>query len=139
LNQTCQEFAADFEATEKQQWTQPLLHFLVFDWAADVLKRTTSVDDKEAIVTAIQGTNMMTVAGKVDFTEPVSGAAGMKLGPGHIVFNVYKSPLVLGQWRKSDKYPLDDPGKGFDLTLVDNVTAPDVPVTGTIEPYVAAV
>jgi branched-chain amino acid transport system substrate-binding protein len=114
LNQTCQEFAADFEATENQQWTQPLLHFLVFDWAADVLKRTTSVDDKEAIITAVQATNTMTVAGTVNFTEPVSGATGMKLGPGRIAYNVYKSPLVLGQWRHSDKYPLNDPGTGFD-------------------------
>ncbi len=135
LGQTCKEFAADFEATEKMQWTQPLLHFLVFDWAADVLKRTTSVDDKEAIITAVKGTNLMTIAGKVDFTEPVAGAASMKLGPCHIVKNVYKSPLVLGQWRKSDKYPLSDPGKGFDLVIVDNVTDPDVPVAGTIEPY----
>jgi branched-chain amino acid transport system substrate-binding protein len=138
LGQTCQELAADFEATEKQQWTQPLLHFLVFDWAADVLKRTTSVDDKEAIVTAILGTNMMTIAGKVDFTEPVSGSAGMKLGPGHIVYNVYKSPLLLGQWRKSDKYPLSSPGKGFDIVLVDNVTDTDVPVAGSIQPYTGA-
>jgi branched-chain amino acid transport system substrate-binding protein len=54
LGQTCAEFAADFETTQKMQWTQPLLHFLVFDWAADVLKRTTSVEDKSAIVTAIK-------------------------------------------------------------------------------------
>jgi branched-chain amino acid transport system substrate-binding protein len=111
------------------------LHFLLFDWASDVFKRTTSVDDKEAIVTAVQGTNIMTIAGKVDFTEPISGSAGMKLGPGHIVANVYKSPLVLGQWRTSDKYPLSDPGKGFDLVLVDNITDPEVPVAGTIQPY----
>jgi branched-chain amino acid transport system substrate-binding protein len=135
LDQTCQEFADDFEATQALQWTQPLLHFLVFDWAADVLKRTTSVDDKEAVIAAVRGTNLMTIAGKVDFTEPVSGATGMRLGPGHIAANVYKSPLVLGQWRQSDKYPVDDPGRGFDLVLVDNVSAPDVPVTGAIQPY----
>ncbi len=135
LGQTCKEFAADFEATQNQQWTQPLLHFLIFDWAADVLKRTTSVDDKEAIVTAVKGTNLMTIAGKVDFTEPIAGAASMKLGPCHIVENVYKSPLVLGQWRKSDKYPLNDPGKGFDLVLVDNVTDTEIPISGTIQPY----
>ena len=62
----------------------------------------------------------------------------MKLGPCHIVENVYKSPLVLGQWRKSDKYPLSEPGKGFDLVLVNNVTDPDIPVAGTIEPYTGA-
>ena len=138
LGQTCQEFAADFETTQNQQWTQPLLHFLVFDWAADVIKRATSIDDKEAIVTAIKGTNMMTIAGKVDFTEAIAGSASMKLGPCHIVENVYKSPLVLGQWRKSDKYPLNAPGKGFDLVLVDNVTDAEVPVAGKIEAYTGA-
>ena len=84
---------------------------------------------------------MMTIAGKVDFTEPVVMPAGprpCKLGPCHIVTNVYKSPLVLGQWRKSDKYPLSDPGNGFDLVLVDNVTDPEIPVAGKIEEYTGA-
>jgi branched-chain amino acid transport system substrate-binding protein len=138
INQTCQEFAADFEATEKQQWTQPLLHFLLFDWASDVLKRTTSVDDKNAIVTAVLGTNLETIAGTVDFTGqvvPKTSDGGFQLGPCRIAYNVYKSPLVLGQWRASTKYPLDNPGKGFDLVLVDNVTDPQVPVTDTIQPY----
>ena len=139
LGQTCQEFADDFEATQKMQWTQPLLHFLVFDWAADVLKRTASVDDKEAIMTAVKATKLMTIAGLIDFSAPVVGSTPpFKLGPCHIVENVYKSPLVLGQWRKSDKYPLNDPGKGFDLVLVDNVTAPEVPVAGTIQEYTGA-
>jgi branched-chain amino acid transport system substrate-binding protein len=137
LKQTCKEFADDFEANQKQQWTQPLLHFLVFDWANDVLLRTKSVDDKEAIMTAVVGTNMQTIAGKVDFTEAVVTPAGppFKLGPCRIVTNVYKSPLVLGQWRTSTKYPLNDPGKGFDLVLVNNVTDPEIPVTSTIAPY----
>jgi branched-chain amino acid transport system substrate-binding protein len=138
LGQTCQELAADFEATQKEQWTQPLLHFLLFDWAADVFKRATSVDDKDAIMTAVKGTNMTTIAGKVDFTEAVAGSKSNKLGPCHIVENVYKSPLVLGQWRKSDKYPLNKPGTGFDLVLVDNVTDTEIPVAGTIQPYTGA-
>ena len=138
LGQTCQEFAADFETTQNQQWTQPLLHFLLFDWASDVLKRATSVDDKNAIMTAVKGTNITTIAGKVDFTEAVAGSTSNKLGPCHIVENVYKSPLVLGQWRKSDKYPLNKPGTGFDLVLVDNVTDTEIPVAGTIQPYTGA-
>jgi hypothetical protein len=81
---------------------------------------------------------MMTIAGKVDFTEKVAGSASMQLGPCHIVENVYKSPLVLGQWRKSDKYPLNKPGTGFDLVLVDNITDKDVPVAGTIQEYTGA-
>ena len=36
------------------QWTQPLLHFIVFEMAVDALKRATSVDDKEAIIAADQ-------------------------------------------------------------------------------------
>jgi hypothetical protein len=116
------------------------LHFLLFDWASDVLKRTTSVDDKNAIITAVLGTNIETIAGTVNFTEAPVTPAGppFQLGPCRIRYNVYKSPLVLGQWRASTKYPLNDPGKGFDLALVDNVTDPQIPVTDTIQPYTGA-
>ncbi len=131
LNQNCADLAADFESTENQEWTQPLLHFLVFDWAIDVLKRATSIDDKAAIMTAVKATNMSTIAGRIDFTEGVQPAGPpWRLGPCHIVENVYKSPLVLGQWRTATKYP-------FDLTLVDNVTDPEIPVTSTLQTYKA--
>ena len=105
LKQSCAELAADFESSESQQWTQPLLHFLVFDWAVDVLMRATDIDDKEAIMTAVRGTNMTTIAGKVDFTEAVQPPGPpWKLGPCHVHENVYKSPLVLGQWRTATNY-----------------------------------
>jgi len=132
LNQTCAEFAADFEAKKSQEWTQPLLHFLVFDWAADVLKRATSVDDKNAIITAVTTTKLDTIAGPIDFTAPVEAAGPpFKLGPCHIVQNVYKSPLVLGQWVKATKFP-------FDLSIIDSVTDPTITTAGKIQPYTGA-
>ena len=129
LNQTCAEFAADFEVKQKQQWTQPLLHFLVFEWAIDVLKRTTSVDDKKAIMTAVRATKLDTIAGPIDFSAPVEPAGPpWTPGPRHIVENVYKSPLVVGQWRTATKHP-------FDLTIVNNKTAPMIPVQDAVKPY----
>ena len=41
--------------------------------------------------------------------------------------NVAKTPLVSGQWRRKDD------GK-FDLVIVDNQNAPNIPVGGKMEP-----
>ena len=38
--ETCQQFADDFEKRSGLQWTQPLLHYGVFEVVADALKRT---------------------------------------------------------------------------------------------------
>jgi branched-chain amino acid transport system substrate-binding protein len=129
LNETCQEFAADYEARQDEQWTQPLLHFVVLEWAVDVLTRTTNVDDKNAIMTAVKGTKLETIAGPLDFTAPVEPAGPpWKVGPCHVVENVYKSPLVGGQWRTATKYP-------FDLTIVENVAGPMITVQDKVQPY----
>lgn len=129
LGQNCQEFAADYEAKTGQQWTQPLMHFLLFEWAVDVLKRTKSVDDPEAIIEAVAATNLETIAGVIDFTAPVEPAGPpFTVGPCHIHKNVYKSPLAAGQWRTSTKYP-------FDLTIVGNKACPMVAVEDKIRPY----
>ncbi len=120
------------ETKENQEWTQPLLHFLIFEWAVDVLKRTTSVDDKNAIMTAVKATKLDTIAGPIDFTAPVEPAGPpWTPGPGHVVQNVYKSPLVGGQWRKSTKYP-------FDITIVANAGGSMVPVQDKVQPYTAS-
>ena len=43
--------------------------------------------------------------------------------------NICKTPLVGGQWRrKADG--------AFDLVIVDNTTAPDIPTAGTMEAIV---
>ena len=132
LGETCKEFADNFEASEQQQWTQPLMHFLVFEWAVDVLKRATSVDDKEAIMTAVKATKLETVAGLIDFTAPVEPVGPpWSPGPRRVVENVYKSPLVGGQWRTSTKYP-------FDLTIVSNTAGSMISVQDAVKEYTGA-
>jgi branched-chain amino acid transport system substrate-binding protein len=60
-------------------------------------------------------------------------AAGppFKIGPCHIVENVYKTPLVGGQWRTGTTYP-------FDLTIVSTAAAKDlgIPVQDKVQEYV---
>jgi len=120
--ETCQEFADKFEQSTGGQWTQPLLHFIIFEWAVDVLKRATDLDDKETIMTAVKATKMDTIGGPIDFTAPLTGTGGPPSwtpGPQHIVENVYKTPQVGGQWRKGTKWP-------FELTVVSNAACPNV-------------
>ncbi len=130
LGETCQQFADEFTKRNNQQWTQPLLHFIVFEMAVDALKRATDLDDKEAILAAIKTTKIETIGGPIDFTEPVVGATPpFKVGPCHIVENVYKTPLVGGQWRKGTTYP-------FELTIVSNAAAPNIPTQDTLKSLV---
>jgi branched-chain amino acid transport system substrate-binding protein len=120
--QTCQQFADQYEKDTGKQWTQPLLHFMVFEWATDVLKRTKNVDDKNEIIQNISTTNVTTVDGQVDFTQPVGGAGSTRPVP-----NVVRTPLSGGQWRPGTKWP-------FDLILCSNEGWTMVPVTSTLEP-----
>jgi branched-chain amino acid transport system substrate-binding protein len=133
LGETCKQFADKFTAANNNaQWTQPLLHFIVFEMAIDALKRTTSVDDKEAIITAVKTTKLDTIGGPIDFTAPVVGATPpFKVGPCHITENVYKTPLVGGQWRKGTAYP-------FELTVVSTAAAQglNIPVQDKVAAYV---
>ena len=86
--ETCQQLADDFEKTTGNQWTQPIMHYVSFEWVVDVLKRTTNVDDKEEIMKRVTETKMAdSVAGPIDFTVPV-GPDGK-----HKVPNVYSTPL----------------------------------------------
>jgi branched-chain amino acid transport system substrate-binding protein len=119
LGESCQQFADEYTKRGNGQWTQPLLHFIVFEMAVDTLQRATSVDDKEAILAAIKTTKLETIGGLIDFTAPVVGATPpFQVGPCHITENVYKTPLVGGQWRKATQYP-------FELTIVSNAAAKD--------------
>jgi branched-chain amino acid transport system substrate-binding protein len=133
LGETCKQFADKFTAAnDNAQWTQPLLHFIVFEMAVDALKRATSVDDKEAIIQAVKTTKLDTIGGPIDFTAPIVGAKPpFQVGPCHITENVYKTPLVGGQWRTGTTYP-------FDLTIVSTAAAPDlgIPVQDKVQEYV---
>jgi len=128
--ETCQQFADEYTKRTGGQWTQPLLHFIVFEMAVDALQRATSVDDKEAILAAIKTTKMDTIGGHIDFTAPVIGATPpFQVGPCHITENVYKTPQVGGQWRKGTTYD-------YELTVCSNAAVPDgsIPTQDTVEP-----
>jgi branched-chain amino acid transport system substrate-binding protein len=118
--QTSQEVADAFTAATGQQWTQPVgfIHSL-FEVAVDVLGRTEDIDDPQSVVAAIAGTDLDTLAGPVRWD-------GANLPP-FAQKNVCKTPLVGGQWR------LVGAGK-YDIVIVDNQTAPNIPTGGSMEP-----
>jgi branched-chain amino acid transport system substrate-binding protein len=94
-------------------WTQPIgFQHALFEVAIDVLKRAKNLQDSKAILEAIVTTDYHSIVGPVKWS-------------GQPVKNVTKTPLVAGQWqRKGDK---------FDLVIIENKTAPDIPVGGTLE------
>ena len=79
--------------------------------ALDSLKRAKD-RSPEAIRDAIASTNLATTVGAINF----------KTGP---VPNVSKTPLVVGQWKKTTK--------GLDLMIVDNSLAPSIPKQAALE------
>jgi len=116
--QSSAELAADFTAKTGRPWTQPIgfVHSL-FEVAANVMGRVPDPTDGEAVAAAIAATDMKTVVGKVAWN-----GAGV---PPFAAKNVCKTPLVGGQWRKK--------AAGFDLVIVENATAPEIPTAGTME------
>jgi branched-chain amino acid transport system substrate-binding protein len=80
--------------------------------------RVNDVTDAEGIAAAIAASKVDTIVGHVEWN-------GQGVPP-FAAKNVTKTPLVGGQWRRKDD------GK-FDLVIVDNKTAPNIPVAGTME------
>ncbi|MBN1322287.1 MAG: ABC transporter substrate-binding protein [Thermoleophilia bacterium] len=122
--ETAQEMCDDFEKRNNMQWQQPILHYVVFEWVVDVLKRTTNVDDKEDIMKRVAETNMpMTIAGPIDFTAPLGDRSK------HVVPNVAGCELYGGQWRLSEggKYM-------YDLFVCSNAAAPSITVQDSVKP-----
>jgi branched-chain amino acid transport system substrate-binding protein len=116
---SCAELAKEFEAAAGRQWTQPIgfIHSL-FEVATDVIKRAADAKDPQALLASIAATNLNTIVGPVKWD-------GANLPP-FAAKNVAKTPLVSGQWRRKDD------GK-FDLVIVDNKAAPEIPVGGMME------
>jgi len=118
--QSSAELAAAFEAAAGRQWTQPIgfIHSL-FEVALDVIKRADDPKDPQALLASIAATDLQTIVGPVKWD-------GANLPP-FAAKNVAKTPLVSGQWRRKDD------GK-FELVIVDNQNAPEIPVGGKMEP-----
>ncbi|WP_300071653.1 ABC transporter substrate-binding protein [uncultured Ruegeria sp.] len=107
------QLAEGYTAESGRPWTQPLgFKHALFEVVADVIKRADDLEDPSSIISAITSTNLNTIVGPVNWGD----------GP---MNNVTKTPLVGGQWQKS--------GDTYELQIVANSTAPEVPVTADMK------
>jgi branched-chain amino acid transport system substrate-binding protein len=119
---SAKDLCASYEESTGRQYTGALTEYSHFEWALDILKRSTDVDNKESIVKALLETKMDTMTGPIDFTQPVDPA-----GPRNL-FNVYKQSMAGIQWVKGT-------GKWmFEQVVVSNVKGPDLPIGGQPKP-----
>ncbi len=113
--QTAGQLAEAYTQATGKQWTQPIgFAHALFEVAARAFGSVESIDDKQGLATAIAGMQLDTVVGSLDWTS----------GP---VPNVAKTPVVGGQWRTGTDFP-------FDLVIVSNKQAPNIPTGGAVEP-----
>ena len=117
--ESCADLAAAFTEATGRPWTQPIgfVHSL-FEMAADVIKRADDPTDPELVAETIAATDLETIVGRVAWNGD-----GV---PPFAAQNVCKTPLVGGQWRRQED-------GSFDLVVVDNTTAPDIPTQGSME------
>ena len=109
------QLSAAYEKNTGKQWTQPIgFRHALFEVAANVLGRTKDVNSPKSIVQAIADTKLDTIVGRVHWG-------------GKPVKNVSKTPLVGGQWVRGSKYK-------YDLQVVNNKTATNIPVKGVMKP-----
>jgi len=110
--------AEGFETATGRQWTQPIgfIHAL-FEVAANVMDRVEDTSNGDAVAEQIFETKMDTIVGRLEW--------GSNDLPPFAARNVAKTPLVGGQWRLK--------GESYDLVIVDNQTAPNIPTGGVME------
>jgi branched-chain amino acid transport system substrate-binding protein len=115
--ESAQELADAYTAATGKQWTQfvGFVHALL-EVALDVISRAGS-NDKEALRDAIAATDLETIVGPVSF------------GQNGLPKNIGTTPLVGGQWQKVDGGPYP-----FDLVIVNNNQAPEIPLGGELRP-----
>ncbi|SDE55051.1 ABC transporter substrate-binding protein [Ruegeria marina] len=107
------DLANGYSASTGRPWTQPIgFKHALFEVIADVVRRSEDLEDYEANLAAITSTNLDTIVGNVNWAN----------GP---IDNVTKTPLVAGQWQKE--------GNAFDLKIVANSNAPEIPLTGELK------
>lgn len=114
--QSSQELSDAYEAATGRQWSMTLgFRHALFEVALDALSRTKNIDDAASVRDAIFATDYQSIVGPINF----------KRGP---FPNVCQTPLVIGQWQKGKKFPLD-------LVNVDNSTAKTIPTTAKLAPF----
>lgn len=111
--QSAADLATAFEKSTKKQWTQPLgFSEALFEVATAALNKSKSLKEVD-IQSAVSTLKTDTIVGPVDWTT----------GP---VKNVSKTPLTGGQWR------LQADGT-YQIVIVSNTLAPQIPTGGTME------
>ena len=109
------ELANSYMQATNRQWTQPIgFKHAVIEVACDVLRRAKDLEKPETIRDAIRDTDYQSIVGRVSFKD----------GP---LKNISRTPLVGGQWKRGTKFK-------YDLVIVNNQTAPQIPVGGTLDP-----
>ena len=111
---TARAFADGYQQKTGKQWTQPMgFDHALFEVAVAALKASGDPKNRQAVAHAIGALKGEAITGRYDFTT----------GP---VRNVALAPDLMGQWRLGT-------GNTFDLVVVDNSAAPDIPVQGDLK------
>ena len=109
------ELAQGYMDASGKQWTQPIGFSEALFEVLQAAIVAAGGPDKEAVANALSTLKVDTVVGPLDWTS----------GP---VPNVSKTPLTGGQWRMTDggEFP-------WELVIVSNSLAPEVPLGGSVE------
>ncbi|KDA45062.1 ABC transporter substrate-binding protein [Frankia sp. BMG5.23] len=111
-NKTSLELANDFTSARGQGWTQILgFSYALFEIAVKALSNVDSLDNREAVATAIRDVDAQTIVGPVAFgAQP------------NVPKNVARIALVGGQWNQNQQ------ANDFDLKIVNNTGNTKVPL-----------
>ncbi|HKF00318.1 MAG TPA: ABC transporter substrate-binding protein [Actinomycetes bacterium] len=117
--QTAQRYSDAYTEETGRQPTYALGYgHSLWEVALDVLKRAGGAGDREAVADAMRSTDLNTIVGRVDFTNPTNPHP-----------NTARMGLVAGQWKASDGEDFK-----FDLVVVSNRLLPQVPIQGELTP-----
>lgn len=115
--QSAREFAADWEKSTGNQWTQPLGYaHALWEVGLAALKKVPDPFDHKAVRDGIREMTLDTIVGKVDFK-------------GSPIKSVAQTSLAGGQWRAApdgSRFP-------FELQVVSNASAKHIPLTGEMK------
>ena len=115
--QSARDLAADWEKGTGQQWTQPLGYaHALWEVGLGALKAAADPRDRKAVRDALRELTLDTIVGRVDFK-------------GSPIKSVAKTALAGGQWRRAP----DGARHPFELQVVDNSLARQLPVAGRLE------
>ena len=116
---SCKQLADAYTSASGKPWTQPIgfTHALL-EAVVDTLKRSEDPTDPEANAKSIGAIDLQSIVGRIKFNQDNVPPFARK--------NICRTPIVGGQWR------LGDDGK-FNIVIVDNQTAPEVPLGGKME------